>query len=182
MYKVQISVNKGRLNISWRDRKSYFESVSPIEFRNNGSKDSLTGAPTAALFLEFLEREIALRERLKEPLTVVMISIPRMRDGYQIFLLNQSIRLVLRKEDFYCRASEDGFWIAMRTDADGAKRAGARFATSIEATFRLDKDSYRFETHLSKILPEFKIECVSYRPGMKCGDWIKEIDRKYFSS
>jgi GGDEF domain-containing protein len=161
--------------------ESYFKSVTPIEFRNNGSKDSLTGAPTAPLFIEYLEREIALRARLKEPLSILMISIPRARDGYAIFLLNQGIRSILRKEDFYCRASEDGFWIAMRTDALGAKKASERFEISLTESFRRDQMLHKSKDQFAHKLPYLKIEFLEYIPGTKSGDWIKEIDRSYFS-
>jgi GGDEF domain-containing protein len=167
--------------ISLNPFESYFKSMPAIEFRNNGSKDSLTGAPTVSLFIEYLEREVALRARLKEPLSVLMISIPRARDGYEIFLLNQGIRSILRKEDFYCRASEDGFWIAMRSNALGAKKAGERFEISLKETFRRDQIFHKSEDQIAHKPPHIKIDFLEYRAGTKSGDWVKEIDRCYFA-
>ncbi|CAB4530003.1 MAG: hypothetical protein F2519_00730 [Actinobacteria bacterium] len=152
-----------------------------IEFRNNGSKDSLTGAPTTLIFLESLEREIALRSRLKEPLSIIMVSIPRTRDDYEIFLLNQAIRLVLRKEDFYCRASEDGFWLALRTDEHGANRAIPRFEASFVNTFSQDLSKSRAQERSTRQPPKIKIECIEFKPGTPAHLWIKKIDEKFFS-
>jgi GGDEF domain-containing protein len=151
-----------------------------IEFRNNGAKDSLTGASTTNLFIESLDREIALRARLREPLSLLMISISETKDAYQIFLLNQAIIMGLRKEDFYCRASEDGFWIALRTSESGASRVGLRIKRSFEDVLLRDQKEYQFQDGISRKPLVFEAVVLEYRPGTKLLEWLKTIDEKYF--
>ncbi len=154
--------------------------MKSIEFRDNGTSDTLTGSPTFRIFLSQLDREIALRKRVSTPLSILSISIADPKDDGEIVLLNESIRREIRNEDFYCRASEDGFWIGLRADSKGAKEALLRFIESGLNIFnQVAENSEGIRKPISNV-PHFDAQVHEYRGGLTSEKWIEQIDRLYF--
>jgi len=151
-----------------------------IEFRENGIFDSLTGAPTFRFFRSQLEREIALRKRSTEPLSIVTIFVSRPVDDGEVFMLNQGILRVSRNEDFYCRASENGFWICLRSDALGATKASDRILKSCTHIFEQISEYGIIEKNDFKI-PYIHSEIHEYHGGISLEKFIEQIDKKFFA-
>lgn len=151
-----------------------------IEFRDNGSYDTLTGAPVFKVFFAQLCREVAQRKRMKVPLSILSLSIASPSEE-GIILLNQSICRVLRKEDFYSRTAENGFWIGLRADEKGANLAAQRFTESFTWIYELAESTPGFSKPLVTLSPEIQIGVFEYRNGISAEKWIEKIDDKFFT-
>lgn len=92
-----------------------------VEFRNDGSTDSLTQSMSPALFHEALKREIASAKRDERELAILTIAV-RPEDfssvaNFQEELIQVAfaLREGLRGGDFFARISDRGFWALLRT-------------------------------------------------------------------
>lgn len=107
------------------------------------------------------------------------ISVSRPVDDGQVFMLNQGILRVSRNEDFYCRASENGFWICLRSDALGATNASDRILKSCAHIFEQISKNGKIETNDFKI-PDIHSGIHEYHGGISLEKFIEQIDQKFF--
>jgi hypothetical protein len=153
-----------------------------IEFRELGSRDSLTGAPGFAIFQSHLIRAIAANGRNPQPLSVLSLRLSGNVKVSHVIVAHQAILKVLRKEDFYCRASESGFWIGMISQAVGAEVALARLITSIKLLLAGDAISKADRTpHTTKPVM-VKGQRLLLGNQEKISDFIERIDEVHFRS
>jgi GGDEF domain-containing protein len=104
---------------------SSFE-VRELEFASDGVQDSLTLSMAPALFHENLKREIstAMRESRKLTMVSLVLEMKSFQSiaEYQTTLIEIAhlLKMSLRAGDFFARISDQGFWILLRIDIEGA--------------------------------------------------------------
>ena len=153
----------------------YFESIS---FGHNHVIDELTGAKSANLFDEYLERSIAGRKRNGGALFIVTVKIlaptKNLKNGSPASIeqirrfeeslqkTSQTISRNIRAEDFYTRMSVDGFYILIK----GESRDEANLTERYKRLFA-DRSLYQVN----------KFQLVG---DMSSTEWLNEIDEVYF--
>lgn len=156
--------------------------MAKIEFRELGSRDSLTGAPGFAIFHSHVIRAIAANSRNPQPLSVLSLQLSGNVKAHHIIVAHQAILKVLRKEDFYCRASEIGFWIGLISQAKGADAALKRLVASMNLLLAADALS-RAERTPKLVRPVLVIgQSIFLGNQEKVADFIERIDEIHFRS
>ena len=98
-----------------------------IEFRSDGSKDSLTSSMSPELFHAALKREISAAKRDERELAILTIAL-RPQEFASLSLFQEELIQVafaleqgLRGGDFFARISDRGFWALLRTSASNGQ-------------------------------------------------------------
>jgi len=146
--------------------------MKSLEFKNDGLLDSLTGVAAPAIFLESAAREFASARRDQRPLSILSLRsshAPNALTEIDLVALARSIQKVLRKEEFFTRISESGFWITVR----GNGEAGQLLSQRIFDEFK-QLDEYRGKkNHWRSAI----IECT---PLISFEQWIESADIVHF--
>lgn len=112
-----------------QDSDYFHLTMNEIEFSNNGETDTLTGVPAPAIFLERAQSEYFGSRRGGRTLSILSLNSAahdsQMGEG-QIVALARSIEREIRGEEFFCRISEEGFWIALRGGIHAGEKLAAR--------------------------------------------------------
>ncbi len=116
-----------------QDSDYFHLTMNEIEFGNNGVTDSLTGAPAPAIFLERAQSEYFGSRRDGRALSILSLNSAahdsQVGEG-QIVALARSIEREIRGEEFFCRISEEGFWIAFRGETQAGEILAARIKSA----------------------------------------------------
>ena len=152
-----------------------FESVA---YGHNHAIDELTGAKSANLFDEYLERSIAVRRRNGGALFIVTVKVlaptKKLKNGspasiqqikkFEEILLKTSeiISRNIRAEDFYTRMSVDGFYILVKGESSEEANLTERYK-------RLFADRSLYQVN--------KFQLVGDKSSTQ---WLNEIDEVYF--
>jgi GGDEF domain-containing protein len=159
-----------------------------IEFFNNGTLDSLTGAPAPKLFFDNLTREISQSRRNSQPIAIVTIKLLSENTEVKVTskskiaqrnlefekllsLLSNNIKINMRGSDFYSRIAENGFWLCLHGDLEQGKIAARRFEKVISEKFSASNVTAHLEFTSSEWIRDQDVN-----------QWIAELDRQYFTN
>jgi len=140
------------------------------QFASEARTDHLTGLANRREFERVMEREVALAERHKRRLSVMMIDLDNLkrindRQGHRagdgaLRLVGQQLLRVVRASDLCARVGGDEFAVAMpETDLDRARDVAARLRRSVEQAGLGMKAPERVEV---------SVGIAAWRPGQ---DW-----------
>lgn len=161
-------------------------SSRKIEFSNNGVSDSLTGAPSPKLFLDYLAREISKSKRKPQAISIITVKLasigaiapkkikPNIGSEVTEFekdllALSNTIKSNMRSGDFYSRIAENGFWLCIQGNLieteETVKRLGLKLTDS--RAHPISENRVNFEIY-------------EWNLALDVNAMIKEIDLKYF--
>ena len=137
-----------------------------IEFRSDGSKDSLTSSMSPELFHAALKREISAAKRDERELAILTIAL-RPQEFASLSLFQEELIQVafaleqgLRGGDFFARISDRGFWALLRTSASNGQLVVDRL------------DLPRHDSLTTKIVA---------RKYDEYSEWIERVDQLFFN-
>jgi GGDEF domain-containing protein len=152
--------------------------MKSLEFKNDGLLDSLTGVAAPAIFLESAAREFASARRDQRPLSILSLRsshAPNALTEIDLVALARSIQKVIRKEEFFTRISESGFWIAVRGDA----KAGQLLSQRIFDEFKQLDEFNQLHVHGDK--NQWRASTIECTPLISFDEWIESADRIHFN-
>jgi diguanylate cyclase (GGDEF)-like protein len=114
------------------------------QFSSEARTDHMTGLANRREFERIMEREVALAERHKRKLTLMMIDVDNLkrindRHGHRagdsaLRLVAQQLQRVVRTSDICARIGGDEFGVAMpETELDSAREVGSRLQAAVRA-------------------------------------------------